>query len=246
MSIQELKRERVVWQKKPALQELYKTEFFSRLNENRTAGIRTLEIGGGPGFYKSFSPEIFSSDITVCPWHSMALDGQYLPFRSESLDNIVGLDVIHHLYNPLPFFSEAERALRPSGRIVLIEPWMTPFSYFINRFFMPEDCDLRWKPGQNFAGGGNRSDKKPFEANSAIPYLFFHKHRDLLPSLIPRLRLVKIECFALFGYLLSMGFRERGLLPIWFYPFVRHMESITRPIWRSLAALKALIVLEKI
>ena len=246
MSLDELNRERIVWLKKPELQAVYKREFFSRLNQNRATGIRTLEIGGGPGFYKQFSPEIISSDITVCPWHNLGLDGQNIPFQSGSLDNIVGLDVVHHLYNPLPFFSEAERTLRTPGRVVLIEPWMSPFSYLINRYFMPEDCDLSWKPGETVSSCRNIRDKKPFEANSAIPYLLFHKYKGVLSYLMPRLRLVKVERFALFGYLLSMGFREMSLLPFWLYPFVYRMESITRPLWERLMSLKALVVLEKI
>jgi len=246
MSLDELNRNRQVWQAKPVLRLVYTREFFSRLNAHRAPGARTLEIGGGPGFYKEVAPEIISSDITVCPWHDLAANGEQLPFATLSLDNVIGLDVVHHLNDPLAFFAEAVRVLRSAGRVVLIEPWMTPFSYLVNRCFMPEDCNLRWQPGQVIAPGKNGRDKDPFDANSAIPYLLFGRHQRRLPQLIPGLRLVQLERFSLFGYLLSMGFRERSLLPAKFYPMIERIEQTTRPLWEDVAALKALIVMEKV
>lgn len=246
MSFQELIREREVWKRKPELQAIYSADFFPRLNQYRKKSAYTLEVGGGPGFYKEFFPEIISSDIITCPWHDMALNATRLPFKSESFDNIVGMDVVHHLDDPLLFLREAERILRPQGRIVLIEPWMTPFSYFINRFCMPEDCDLRWRMGNDSSQNKVKKQKEPFEANSAIPFLLFHRYRDDLFKSLPKLTVVKIELFSLFRYLLSMGFREKSLLPYSLYSVVSKVETATQIFWRRVAALKALIVLERI
>ncbi|MBZ5498508.1 MAG: class I SAM-dependent methyltransferase [Acidobacteriia bacterium] len=247
MSLDELLRDRKVWETKEVLRLVYTRQFFPRLSQNRVPGFRTVEVGAGPGLYKQFAPDVLSSDITVCPWHDLAANGEHLPFAAASLDNVIGLDVVHHLNNPLSFFCESARVLRAAGRVVLIEPWMTPFGYLVNRCFIPEECDLTWQPGEMLVQDQNRQKRKdPFEANSAVPYLLFNRFRHRLRELMPELRLVKIERFALFGYLLSMGFRETSLLPARLYPYVERLESATRSLWEPVAALKALIVLERV
>jgi SAM-dependent methyltransferase len=245
VSLEELHRNRKVWQRKPALREVYSREFFPRLRDNCAPGARTLEVGGGPGFYRQFAPGVISSDVTVCPWLDLAADAQNLPFPPASFDNIVGLDILHHVNDPLLLLSEAARVLRPGGRLVMVEPWLSPFSYPINLYFTPDKCYLSWKPGDTISAGEDGEGKAPFDSNSAIPYLLFHRYKHELPRLIPDLQLVKFERFALFGYLLSMGFQEMCLLPPRLYPVVSAVERYTRPLWEGLAALKVLIVLQR-
>ncbi len=45
-----------------------------------------------------------------------------LPFRSGSIDAVVSLDVIEHLFDPTAFLDEARRLLRPDGLLVLSTP----------------------------------------------------------------------------------------------------------------------------
>jgi SAM-dependent methyltransferase len=246
LSLEELKRNREVWERKKVLRLVYKDEFYRRLNAYRVPGFRTLEVGAGPGFYKQFAPEVIASDITPCPWHDLAANGEQLPFAGCHLDNIVGLDVVHHFNDPIGFLREASRTLRQGGRLVLIEPWITPLSYFILRCFVPDECNLRWKPGDSLVGNDEGARKDPFVANSAIPFVLFSRCRDQVLSLIPQLRLIRLERFGLFGYLLSMGFQSGCLLPVRLYPLVKHFERSTRFLWEAIGALKVLIVLEKI
>jgi SAM-dependent methyltransferase len=185
---------------------------------------------------------VLSSDIVACGWHDLAADAQRLPFPDGILDNIVGIDFLHHLNDPMRFLAEAGRALRPGGRLVMIEPWETPLSHFVNTCFKDEDWDLTWRPGDLY----RPSAKAPMEANGAVPYVLFAKRRSSLPQLLPTLKLVQVEPFGFLGDLLSLGFRETSLLPLAWYPRVRAVETATRPIWRRLAALKALIVLVRI
>jgi len=46
----------------------------------------------------------------------------------------------------MTFLLEAQRILLPGGRLILVEPWVTPFSYFIYRYIHQEDCDLSAHP----------------------------------------------------------------------------------------------------
>jgi hypothetical protein len=59
------------------------------------------------------------------------------------------------------------------------------------------------------------------------------------------LKLVMLEQFCLFAYLLSFGFKNMNLLPEFMYPHLAEFERLTLPLWRRVASLRALIVLEK-
>jgi SAM-dependent methyltransferase len=234
-----LERHRSIWQTKPVLRTIYHQEFFDRLTQHRVAG-KTLEVGGGPGYYKESHPDIISSDIQWTHWLDLVFDCQHVPFADSSFSNIVGLDVLHHISDPLRFLQEAARVLRPGGRLILVEPWITPFSYFIYRYLHQEDCFLDWHPGETLG-----DEKDPFDANSAQPYLIFDRHWREVQAEIPNLSLVRTERFSLFAYLLSFGFKPINLLPERLYPTVRLVERATQPLWEPVAALRALIVVER-
>ena len=242
---EQLLRHRRLWEQKPILRRVYNEEFFARLLSFRAPGGLSLEVGAGPGFLKEFAPDILSTDLIWCPWLDAIADAQQLPFRNGSVTNIFGLDMLHHLAAPLSFLREAARILMPGGRLILIEPWITPVSYFIYRFLHQERCDLTetpWQPNQT----GSIPAKMAFDGNQAIPYLLFGPRRrpDTLNSL-PEFKLLALHPFCFFAYLLSGGFKPMNLLPNFMYPAVSKAERLSTPLWRRAAALRVLVVLEK-
>jgi hypothetical protein len=62
---------------------------------------------------------------------------------------------------------------------------------------------------------------------------------------LPDLKLLALEPFCLFAYLLSGGFKPMNLLPESLYPALSKFERWTSPLWRRIAALRVLLVLEK-
>ncbi len=242
---EQLLRHRRVWERKPILRRVYTEEFFARLLSFRAPGGVSLEVGAGPGFLKEFAPDILSTDLIWCPWLDGIADAQQLPFRNDSIANIFGLDMLHHLAAPVAFLQEAARILRPGGRLILIEPWITPVSYFIYRFLHQERCDLTETPCQQNQTG-SIPEKMAFDGNQAIPYLLFGpRHRSDTLSSLPAFRLLAIDPFCFFAYLLSGGFKPMNLLPNFLYPAISKAERLTAPLWRRIAALRVLIVLEK-
>jgi SAM-dependent methyltransferase len=163
-----------VWRRKAVLRRVYREEFFARLLQARRPGGVSVEVGGGPGFLKEICPELVSTDVVWTGWHDVVADAHALPFRSGSVSNVVGLDVLHHLERPMAFLREAERVLVLGGRLILIEPWITPLSYVVYRFLHQEDCDLIANP---LSGRALRRHgaKKPFDGNQAVPYLLFRR-----------------------------------------------------------------------
>jgi SAM-dependent methyltransferase len=243
---EQLLRHRRVWEQKPILRRVYNDEFFARLLASRKQDGISVEVGAGPGFFKQFAPDIVSTDLIWCPWLDAIADAQQLPFRSNSVANVFGLDMLHHLATPMTFLSEVSRILIPGGRLILVEPWITPFSYCIFRFLHQERCDLSETPWLVNPPGG-AAEKLAFDGNQAIPYLLFGpKHRSSTLRSLPELKLAVLEPFCLFAYLLSGGFKPMNLLPEFLYPALSRLERATSPLWRRLAALRVLLVLEKV
>ncbi len=238
-------RHRRIWEQKPVLRRIYNEQFFARLLSFRKKEGICIEVGGGPGFFKQVAPGVFSTDLVWCPWLDAVADAQNLPFRGSSVANVFGLDMLHHLVAPMNFLREAERVLVPGGRLILIEPWITPFSYPIYRYLHQEDCDLSARPWDSSATEPP-PEKKAFEGNQAIPYLLFGpRHLSKTLQSVPQLTLLVLERFCLFAYLLSFGFKPMNLLPEFLYSSISRFERATLPLWRRVAALRVLLVLEK-
>lgn len=240
-----LLRHRRVWQKKAVLRRIYNEEFFARLLSSRKPGGVCVEVGGGPGFFKELLPSVLCTDLIHSPWLDAVVDAQRLPFRPSSITNIFGLDMLHHLAAPMLFLNEAQRVLTCGGRLILVEPWITPLSRFIFRYLHQEDCDLRARPW-DADGTQSALGKNPFEGNQAIPYLLFGA-RNLSRTLeaLQNLKPIAVEPFCLFAYLLSFGFKPMNLLPVSLYSAISELERRTLPVWRRVGALRVLLVLEK-
>jgi len=207
MSKSILDRNRRTWEDKPVLRTIY-ASYYARLSEAIVAG-KTLEIGGGTGNFKACSPDVLSTDIVSNPWLDLVADAQALPFEDQSFCNIVMVDVLHHIEQPIRFFTEAQRILRPGGRLVMIEPsisWLTwPFYHWLH----PEPVDMSFRLEEPVAVNTQRV---PFDANQAIPSLIFTRQLDTFSSLFPQLSLTKLDWFDLLAYPLSGGFRRWSLI----------------------------------
>ena len=81
---------------------------------------------------------MIATDIQFAPWLDAVADAQHLPFAPGSAANIVMIDVLHHVEFPVAFFREAQRVLRPGGRVVMVEPAITWGSALFYRFLHHE------------------------------------------------------------------------------------------------------------
>jgi len=209
-----LDEHRRIWERKPTLGSVYRP-WFGALLTGIAAGGRVLEIGAGPGFLAEFARETrpdlawISSDLIPTPWNDVAAEAGALPFHGAPFDAVVAVDALHHLSDPRSFFTEAGRVLRRGGRLVGLEPWITPLSFVIYRYFHQEGCTLGIDPWRPFPEG---SAKEPFEGDAALPWRLA---RDTAGSSWRELGFEPPQRTLVngFAYLFSLGFRERSLLP---------------------------------
>ncbi len=228
------------WQEKPVLQEIYK-DYYSRIVINCISG-QTLEIGGGAGNLKEYMPEVISFDILHAPWLDLVADAHRLPFKSNTFDNIVLFDVLHHLKQPKNFLNEATRILKQDGRIILLEPAITFFSWFFYNYLHHEVVDLNIDP---LCDENCFTEDDPYASNQAIPTLLFKDYSEKLEKEIPLLKLDRNEYLSLFAYPLSGGFKQWTLIPaVAVKPLIK-IEDKLMPFIGSKMAFRMLTILIK-
>lgn len=234
-----LEERRQAWKSKEILRDLYQ-KWYGLINRWLKPGI-VLELGGGSGNLKEFLPGAFSTDIVFAPWLDAVVDAHRLPFKKERIDCIVLFDVLHHLSAPGVFFSEAERVLRPGGRIVMMEPYVSCFSFLVYKFLHQEG--LRWNVNPLDPEGPDGT-RDPFQGNQALPTVLFGRFRKEFSDKYPQLRVLREEMMDFLTYPLSGGFHHRSLCPGIFKGALDRIERYLRPLSASLA-FRLFLVLEK-
>ncbi len=199
---------RGTWRNKAVLRAVY-GDYYRRMVKQLNPGP-TLELGAGSGQLREHIPDAVLTDIQTAPWLDAAADAQALPFSTGCFENIVMLDVLHHIENPPQFFAEAARVLKPGGRIVMLEPAITPLSGLFYRYLHPEPVDMGQDP---FVRPAANPERSPYDANQAIPTLLFRRHRAKFEHHFPDFRLRTVRYLSLFAYPLSGGYRRWSLVP---------------------------------
>lgn len=239
-----LEEHRQLWDRKPALRAVY-TDCYQRMVAACKPG-RTLELGGGPGNFKSFASDrefdVVSTDIVQMPWLDVVCDGHFLPFDDATFDNVVMFDVLHHLARPKLFFEEARRILRPGGRIVIVEPAITLGSRLFYTYLHPEPVVMSEDALQ---AGPPEPGRDPFDSNQAIPTLLFVKHTGRFRRMFPDLAVRTVTHFSFLAYPLSGGFRPWSLVPARLVDPLLRLESKLERILGRVFGFRMLVVVER-
>lgn len=230
-----------IWENKKIIRLIY-SEWYKKIIHDLVSCGKTLELGGGSGNFKEFKPDVISSDIDPKPWLDMIFDAHKMPFENNAIQNIVMIDVLHHLSNPVLFLEEAYRVLNKKGKIIILEPFPTMFSLMVYKLFHPEPFIFN----MDYYSLKTIHDKHPWESNQAISYLLFFKHRKQFEETFKsKFRIVKKEKMSFILYPLSGGFENKSLIPNWLIPTFQFIEKYLFPLKRFLA-FRTYIVLEKI
>ena len=199
-------RKRVI-ASKPFLRAIY-DEWYGMLARNVPAGEGlVVEFGSGGGYAADFIPGLVTSEVFAAPGVRVMSNAQVMPFGDGALRAIVMTNVLHHMPDVRKFFAEATRCLRPGGRILMIEPWVTPWSRLIYKSLHEEPFDAKareWK----FAEGGPLSS-----ANVALPWIVFARDQKKFREEFPELKIEFVRPFLPFRYLVSGGVGMRSLMP---------------------------------
>jgi len=223
---------------KPFLRKLYVDVYEQFKNAVQQPEKKVLvELGSGGGFIKEIIPNAITSDILVGVDVDKVFSATDMPFENASVDAFFKFDVLHHITEPRKFFNEAQRCLRPGGRIVMIEPANTLWARFVFTNFHHERFDP--KAGWDLSEGGPLS-----QANDAIPWIIFVRDRAIFERDFPKLKIVLLRNHTPIRYLISGGLTLRQLLPGFAYPVVRALEWLLSPA-NNLLGMFMTVIIEK-
>ena len=226
------------WDRKSCLRYLYK-KWFRQINSYLVTGA-VLEVGTGIGRYKENNPGVIALDIEKTIWTDIVGDAQSFPFRTGSLGNIVLFDVLHHIPEPKIFFKEAERILKRKGRIIIVEPYISPVSYFVYKYFHPEKVDTSCDP----LGEKQISSQEPFDSNQAVATILFFKRLNDFQKEFPQFKIILKQKMSFAAYPLSRGFGGKNILPDGIISSIADIEHWFK--WLApLAAFRTFVVMEK-
>lgn len=226
-------------QNKGFLRAVYK-RFYSEMVEwtgNVPEGPR-VEIGSGGGLGHALLPNIFCSDVVSIEKIDVVLEAEYLPFSSCSISAFYLLNVLHHLNSPVSFFREAIRCLKPTGRIVCIEPYNSLLSRFLYKHFHNETFDTttdwtRENKRGRLTGG-----------NNAIPWIIFGRDINCFKERFWELDIVRVSPHTWLTYILSGGVSSGLSAPTVLYKPAIWIERMFTSIQHELS-LFFTVVLEK-
>ncbi len=92
------------------------------MNQFIEPDARGVELGSGAGLSRDFirCRELILTDFADYAWLDVHhVDALKTPFEDNSFDFALSVNVIHHLAQPLRFFKEMARILRPGGRLIV-------------------------------------------------------------------------------------------------------------------------------
>jgi SAM-dependent methyltransferase len=208
--------------KKPLVRLVYDAWYRLIVARIPTGDGSVLELGSGSGYFRDFVPDLIRSDVFFCTNADLVVDARHLPFSTGSLKAIVMTDVFHHIQHVELFLREATRCLRPGGRIVMIEPWVSHWSKFIWKVhpepFLPE------APTWDIPHGGPLS-----HANIALPWIVFVRDKGLLHANFPELAIQEVLPMMPFLFLVSGGLSLRSLVPARAYRSIERLERMLLP-----------------
>jgi SAM-dependent methyltransferase len=227
------------WNTSPALRAVY-ADIFAEMRRELVAGT-VLEVGSGIGMARDYFPGLVTSDIVRTRFVDRAISAYDIP--REGWGNVVAIDMLHHLQEPLRFLESAAASLAPGGRVVLAEPAGTVWGRRFYRWFHHEPCGPHAvQPPFRFAAAPDGAF-----ANMGMAHVLFGRERRRVAAGLQQhgLRILSVRYRDFLAYPATGGFSRRALLPAAVLRGIIAVEHRLPQALLRFLALRMIVVLEK-
>ena len=229
------------WNNKPTLQKVY-LGFYKLISKelNRNIQGKIVELGSGIGNLKSVVPEAICTDLFNNPWLDQVENAYALSFKDESVSNLVLFDVWHHLQYPGDALKEFRRVLKPGGKVILFEPYISLFGRLVFGPMHHEPIGLK-EEIKPFAPAKTDFDKLDYYAaqGNATRIFYKKKYNDLLTDW----NIVFKKRTPALAYILSGGYSKPQLYPSIALPLFKPIDKVFG-LLPGIFATRLLVVLE--
>jgi SAM-dependent methyltransferase len=185
---------------KPDLAVLYREWYQHQRKHLALIDGEILELGSGAGFIKQEIADAKTSDVIPSMGTDYCLNaldiGEQL---SNCLSNILMVNAFHHINDSERFLKAVDTALKPRGRLIMIEPWLNAWSTLCYRLVGHEPLN----PDQK--GWSFPSADPLLDSNQAQPWIVFSRDKKRLRQEFPSLNILLIKPMMPFSYLLTGG-----------------------------------------
>lgn len=171
-------------------------EILESVTDLLRGGKKLLDIGCGNGdsieVIKDKFEKVYGCDISETALHKAMQRGiectctdlngsSRLPYQDESFNNVILLEVLEHLFNPLNQLKEIYRVLKPVGQLILTTPNVR---YFRNLYKLIFEGRFPHTTTDNFVWGGGhlhyftRKDIKLLIKEAGFNRILFHVNQQ--------------------------------------------------------------------
>lgn len=208
------------WNEKPILRKVYKEYYNYALSNLSTENGPIIEIGSGIGMIKDVIPSCKTTDITLNSGIDYIENIYSLSAQSTNASNFILIDVLHHLEYTTFALNQLHSALKPGGRVIIIEPYISLITLPIFTFLHHEPVALLSKINKNDPESFDKFTY--FAAESTATKMTRKSMRMELEKKWNIIDIKKEACFRYFG---TGGFRGKQLYPTSLYSFVSIIDK---------------------
>lgn len=210
-----------------------------------------IEIGAGAGISKKFltSSNILRTDLFEFENNNVTgqINCENLPYPDDSFDAAIAVDVLHHLKSPTNALSELKRItnLSDNGKIVIVEPYVSHFSYVVYKVFHSELTSNPWKNSytEPFI------NSTPEMGDQALSKLLFFQNPgiNIINDIFPKNRFkIEYRIFSIFSFFVTGGLNQPLPMPDFLIDIIIKIENaLPKSLFRFLGS-RCIIVIKKL
>lgn len=239
----EIQSNRLAWQRKPRLQEVYRRFhglIASRLDRSVPGLI--VELGSGMGSIKEVIPDCVTTDLFANPWLDRRENAYRLSFPEGSVSNLILFDVWHHLRYPGTALREFRRVLAPSGRLIVFDPAISLTGRVVYGLFHHEPVAMGLVITWDAPEGFRPENADYFAAQGSATRIFWRREA---PERLSGWDLAEATPLPAFEYLATGGFSGPQLGGPTLFRLWRRLDAALAR-WPNLFAARLLVVLKRL